>query len=189
LAAFGISRILRHFECRYARRSVLFQAPDETNFTEQERTMRKSLIIAAAAAAIEAGTVLALGSAQAAPSGTAGDIRVAIEIGINFYGGRQYCWYDGGWQGPGWYWCGYAWRRGYGWGGGYGWHNWSGGHGGGGHGGGGHGGGGHGGGGHGGGGHGGGGHGGGGHGGGGHGGGGHGGGHGGGGHGGGHGHH
>ena len=29
-----------------------------------------------------------------------------------------------GWNGPGWYWCGYAWRRGYGWGGGYGYHGW-----------------------------------------------------------------
>src|ERR1700710_152073 len=34
---------------------------------------------------------------------------------------REYCWYDDGWRGPGYYWCGYAWRRGYGWGGGYGW--------------------------------------------------------------------
>jgi hypothetical protein len=30
------------------------------------------------------------------------------------WGGRRYCWYDGGWQGPGWYWCGYPWRAGYG---------------------------------------------------------------------------
>jgi hypothetical protein len=44
-----------------------------------------------------------------------------------FWGGRNYCWYDGGWQGPGWYWCGYPWRRGYGWGGPYGWHGWRGG--------------------------------------------------------------
>ena len=103
-----------------------------------------------------------------------------IEKAQFFFGGQNYCWYDDGWQGPGWYWCGYQDRRGFGWGGGAGWHGWrrgGGGHGGGGfHGGGGHGGGFHGGGGHGGGGfHGGGGHGGGGHGGGGH--GGHGGGH------------
>lgn len=26
-----------------------------------------------------------------------------------------------GWLGPGWYWCGYAWRSGYGWGGPWGW--------------------------------------------------------------------
>ena len=54
------------------------------------------------------------------------------------WGGQNYCWYPGGWQGPGWYWCGYAWRRGFGWGGGEGWHGWHGGgwHGGGWHGGG-----------------------------------------------------
>jgi hypothetical protein len=27
------------------------------------------------------------------------------------YGGRQYCWYDNGWRGPGFYWCGYAYPR------------------------------------------------------------------------------
>jgi hypothetical protein len=45
-----------------------------------------------------------------------------------FYGGRDYCWYDDGWRGPGFYWCGYAWRRGFGWGGGAGWHGRRGGH-------------------------------------------------------------
>jgi hypothetical protein len=38
--------------------------------------------------------------------------------------GRRYCWYDDGWQGPGFYWCGYAKRHGLGWGGGAGWHGW-----------------------------------------------------------------
>src|SRR3984885_11388349 len=41
------------------------------------------------------------------------------------YGGRQYCWYDNGWRGPGFYWCGYAYRSGLGWGGGAGWHGWA----------------------------------------------------------------
>ena len=41
-----------------------------------------------------------------------------------FWGGRNYCWYPGGWQGPGYYWCGFQWRRGYGWGGPVGWHGW-----------------------------------------------------------------
>lgn len=41
---------------------------------------------------------------------------------------HNYCWYDGGWKGPGWYWCGYALRRGYGWGGVEGWHGWHHGH-------------------------------------------------------------
>ena len=43
------------------------------------------------------------------------------------YGGRNYCWYAGGWHGPGYYWCGYAGRRGFGWGGPAGWHGWRGG--------------------------------------------------------------
>ena len=40
------------------------------------------------------------------------------------YLNRNYCWYDGGWHGPGFYWCGYAWRSGFGWGGGWGWRGW-----------------------------------------------------------------
>jgi hypothetical protein len=40
------------------------------------------------------------------------------------WGDRRFCWYDRAWNGPGWYWCGYAFRRGYGWGGGYGWNGW-----------------------------------------------------------------
>ncbi len=48
-----------------------------------------------------------------------------LEKAQYLYGGRNYCWYSGGWRGPGYYWCGYAWRRGYGWGGPFGWHGWS----------------------------------------------------------------
>src|SRR5260370_26701000 len=40
----------------------------------------------------------------------------------------NYCWYDDGWQGPGWYRCGYEWNNGFGWGGPYGWNGWGGGH-------------------------------------------------------------
>ena len=35
------------------------------------------------------------------------------------FGNQRYCWYNSAWNGPGWYYCGYAFRRGYGWGGGY----------------------------------------------------------------------
>jgi hypothetical protein len=45
------------------------------------------------------------------------------------FGGHNFCWYDSGWQGAGFYWCGYANRRGLGWGGGDGFHGWHGGHG------------------------------------------------------------
>ena len=48
-----------------------------------------------------------------------------VEDAQFFFGGQNYCWYDSGWQGPGWYWCGYAWRRGFGWGGGAGFHGWA----------------------------------------------------------------
>lgn len=40
------------------------------------------------------------------------------------WGGRNYCFYNDAWNGPGFYWCGYAWRRGWGWGGPVGWHGW-----------------------------------------------------------------
>ena len=41
-----------------------------------------------------------------------------------FWAGRRYCWYPDGWHGPGYYWCGYAWREGFGWGGPLGWRGW-----------------------------------------------------------------
>jgi hypothetical protein len=41
------------------------------------------------------------------------------------YLGHEYCWYSGGWKGPGFYRCGYAWRHGYGWGGPAGWMGYS----------------------------------------------------------------
>jgi hypothetical protein len=41
---------------------------------------------------------------------------------------EDYCWYDDGWNGPGWYWCGDEWYEGYGWGGPYGWNGWGGGY-------------------------------------------------------------
>jgi hypothetical protein len=40
------------------------------------------------------------------------------------WGGSRYCFYPRGWHGPGWYRCGFAWRRGLGWGGGSGWQGW-----------------------------------------------------------------
>jgi hypothetical protein len=51
------------------------------------------------------------------------DIPGAIVGGLLF-GGRRYCWYDDGWHGPGYYWCGYGYYQGYGYGGGEGWHGW-----------------------------------------------------------------
>jgi hypothetical protein len=126
--------------------------------------MRQWILAAAASLAI----LGAAGQANALPFDryTAASVPNDIEQAQFFFGGRNYCWYDDGWHGPGYYWCGYAFRRGLGWGGAEGWHGWHrggpghvvvvrpgfgghpGGHPGGGHPGGGHGGGGHGGGGH-----------------------------------------
>jgi hypothetical protein len=49
-----------------------------------------------------------------------------VEQAQFFFGGRNFCFYPGGWHGPGFYWCGYAWRRGLGWGGPTGWRGWHG---------------------------------------------------------------
>lgn len=84
------------------------------------------------AASIALGASLFAAPALAIPSGgPASTLPAATEQVQFFFGGRNYCWYDNGWHGPGFYWCGYSWRRGYGWGGGAGWHGWH--HGGGGH--------------------------------------------------------
>jgi hypothetical protein len=69
------------------------------------------------------------GEAGAMPGGGPG--KAALEqIGVveqaqYSYGGKDYCWYDDGWNGPGWYVCGQYTVRGVGWGGGSGWHGWT----------------------------------------------------------------
>jgi hypothetical protein len=91
--------------------------------------MDKFRFIIVAAGALAIGT-FAGAAAQAAVQGGASAIRAASENGalaeqVQFrYGGYDYCWADDGWRGPGWYWCGYAYRPGLGWGGGVGWNNW-----------------------------------------------------------------
>ena len=65
-------------------------------------------------------------SAQATPvDPLKGLVTAPIEdIQYYAYGGRRYCFYPDGWRGPGYYWCGYAWRQGFGWGGPLGWRGW-----------------------------------------------------------------
>ena len=82
------------------------------------------------------GLIAAGGAVSAAPADTAaptahmisGVYNPADPVGLIKaqwqFGGRNYCWYPGGWHGPGYYWCGYANRRGFGWGGPEGWHGW-----------------------------------------------------------------
>jgi hypothetical protein len=80
-------------------------------------------------AALSAGTIMSA-TAHAVPIGPVGQLSVAadhlnlIENTRYVYRGRSYCWYNHGWNGPGWYWCGYDTRRGYGWGGPRGWNSW-----------------------------------------------------------------
>jgi hypothetical protein len=87
-------------------------------------------IVATTALAAALG-VLGAGAAQAgigdgiASANVASDRIAPVENAQFIFGGQNYCWYDSGWQGPGWYWCGYAWRTGFGWGGGDGFHGWS----------------------------------------------------------------
>jgi hypothetical protein len=96
----------------------------------RRKLMEKFRFIFVAASALTIGGVLAIGTAQAVVPGGADAIRAASENGsiteqAQFrWGGYDYCWYDDGWRGPGWYWCGYAYRRGFGWGGPLGWNNW-----------------------------------------------------------------
>src|SRR4051794_3295160 len=92
----------------------------------REENMRKSILTLAAVAA----AALAFGKADAMPLGglgSAADSLGLVEKSQYFYDGRNYCWYPDGWHGPGFYWCGYAWRSGFGWGGPIGWRGWHGG--------------------------------------------------------------
>ena len=87
----------------------------------------KTLHLTGLALAIATGFALPLaGSAEAAMGGALPSTQILpVENAQFFFLGHNFCWYDGGWQGPGWYWCGYAWNNGYGWGGGDGWHGWN----------------------------------------------------------------
>ena len=85
-------------------------------------------IMASAAFAVAG---LATNQVAAAPFADVAGLRAAlgaIEITDKAqytYAGKSYCWYDDGWNGPGWYVCGEYTVRGVGWGGGAGWHGWT----------------------------------------------------------------
>ena len=68
------------------------------------------------------------GQAAAMPIGGPGKALERIDLVAKAqysYGGQNYCWYDDGWNGPGWYVCGQYTVRGVGWGGAAGWHGWT----------------------------------------------------------------
>ena len=80
--------------------------------------------IYAAATTLSLATFSALAPAQALPVQPGIAVPTDVLQSQFIYGGRNYCFYPNGWNGPGFYWCGYAFRRGLGWGGGRGWHGW-----------------------------------------------------------------
>src|SRR5215468_4443935 len=93
----------------------------------EEEAMRKICLTLTAALAV-VGAMIG-GPSHAAviapiALGTAADELAAVETVQFFWQGRRYCWYDVGWRGPGWYQCGFRWRRGLGWGGPVGWRGW-----------------------------------------------------------------
>jgi len=96
--------------------------------------MRRFSVTIAAATIFFAGALIMGDSVGAAPMVAPGAIRAAadslnmVERAQFIWLGHNYCWYDDGWNGPGWYWCGQYLSSGIGWGGGYGWHHWHGGH-------------------------------------------------------------
>src|SRR5262249_45172723 len=94
--------------------------------TASKETPMRKLIAGAAAAALMAAGIAS--SAQAAPISRDDPNLIQAQFAVYFYSGHRYCWYDDGWHGPGWYWCGYPGRSGYGWGGAWGWRGWRGGH-------------------------------------------------------------
>jgi hypothetical protein len=72
--------------------------------------------------------------AQARGGLSAGNLAASLQLGqpierVQYFslGGNDYCWYSGGWNGPGWYECGDQEIYGFGWGGAYGWNGWGGG--------------------------------------------------------------
>ncbi|HET7802973.1 MAG TPA: hypothetical protein VFL53_01935 [Pseudolabrys sp.] len=81
--------------------------------------------------AVAAGALLVVTQANAGSfpvntmTGVESGLVDTVAVRVYVYEGRRYCFYFDGWHGPGWYRCGFAWRRGFGWGGVYGWNDWS----------------------------------------------------------------
>jgi hypothetical protein len=93
-----------------------------------EEAMKGLTLVVAAAAFV---AVVAQANAASFPvSGrdpalTGNDAVKRVAVRVYVHHGHRYCFYFSGWHGPGWYRCGFAWRRGLGWGGAYGWNAWT----------------------------------------------------------------
>jgi hypothetical protein len=99
--------------------------------TQGDDAMRKLLLAAGFASAVAAAGMLLPTGADAMTNGSVAgigstasglDLRQTVQF---VYRGHRHCWYPDGWQGPGWYWCGYRTRVGFGWGGPAGWQGWA----------------------------------------------------------------
>jgi hypothetical protein len=81
--------------------------------------------------AIAAGALLVATQANAGSfpvntlNGVSSDLVDQVAVRVYVHEGHRYCFYFNGWHGPGWYRCGFAFRRGLGWGGVYGWNSWN----------------------------------------------------------------
>jgi len=84
--------------------------------------MRKFILATAAVAAFATGALAAPTPSQTIRAAV-DDLAVTQEAAFVF-GGHRHCWYARGWNGPGWYWCGYSHRKDRGWGGNEGWNGW-----------------------------------------------------------------
>lgn len=83
------------------------------------------------ALAVAAGALLAATQANAGSfpvnnlAGAGNGLIDQVAVRVYVHEGHRYCFYFDGWHGPGWYRCGFAFRRGLGWGGVYGWNDWT----------------------------------------------------------------
>jgi hypothetical protein len=87
----------------------------------------KRLGLAIAAGALLAATQANAGSfpVNSGLIGAGSDLVDQVAVRVYVHEGHRYCFYFNGWHGPGWYRCGFAFRRGLGWGGVYGWNDWN----------------------------------------------------------------
>jgi hypothetical protein len=91
---------------------------------------RFAVTIAASTVFVTGASIMGAAARMVAPEATraAADSVNVVENVQFVWLDHNYCWYDDGWNGPGWYWCNQYLVSGVGWGGGYGWHGWRGGH-------------------------------------------------------------
>jgi hypothetical protein len=84
----------------------------------------KLALVALVAAGLSTTAGIANAAIAATDMTTAVDRLTLVDKADFLFGGHRHCWYADGWNGPGWYWCGYRHRHGLGWGGGEGFHGW-----------------------------------------------------------------